>query len=175
MAVTPLASFQSPLHPPEGEFPTTRPKRQGPRQPLRVCHVPCSGTQMQRRASGLSCRLQAGHRPRRPRASRPVHYEQASRQPSSPSRHLHFSRVRRCSRRGRAAASLPAGFVHRSRFVIPPPTLAAAVVRRCRAALCSAPPLRPPGIRSRQPRRGSLYASGPRLTTASRRQAQPSG
>ena len=38
-----------------------------------------------------------------------------------------------------------------------------------------APPLRPLGIRARPPRWGSLYASGSRLTTASRRQARPSG
>ena len=66
MAVTPLAFFQSPLHPPVGEFPTTRPKRgKGHASPWRVCHVPCCGTQMARRSSGLACRLQSGHRSRR--------------------------------------------------------------------------------------------------------------
>jgi len=51
--------------------------------------------------------------------------------------------VRRCSRRGRAAASLPTGLVHRLPRLSPRPSLAVAIVRRGRAALRSAPPLRP--------------------------------
>jgi hypothetical protein len=79
---------------------------------------------------------------------------------------------RRCSRRGRAEASLLTGFVHRSRLCIPPPSLAVAIALRGRVPR---PYRRAIYTRSRPPRWGSLYASGPRLTTASRRQARPSG
>ena len=60
--------------------------------------------------------------------------------------------VRCCSRRGRAAAPLPAGLVHRLPRLSPRPSRAAAIVRRGRAALRAAPPLRPLGIRARPPR-----------------------
>jgi hypothetical protein len=78
---------------------------------------------------------------------------------------------RRCSRRGRAEASLLTGFVHRCHPSIPrpPSRLQSPAVPR------SAPPRRAINPRSRPPRRGSLPASGSRLTTASRRQARPSG
>jgi len=78
----------------------------------------------------------------------------------------------RCSRRGRAAASLPAGLVHRLPRPSPPPSLAVAVIRQGRA------PLRPSGrlaSRARPPRRASLPASGAGRTTAARRPARPSG
>ena len=58
---------------------------------------------------------------------------------------------------------------------ISPALPAVAVVRQGRASLRFAPPLRPLGIRTRPPRRGSLPASGAGLTTAARRQARPSG
>ena len=46
--------------------PHRHPRRgKGHASPCRVCHVPCCGRQMARRSSGLSCRLQSGHRPRR--------------------------------------------------------------------------------------------------------------
>jgi hypothetical protein len=48
---------------------------------------------MPRRSSGLSCCLQTEHGPRSRGASRPVHFRQASRHLSSPSRPLHLSFV----------------------------------------------------------------------------------
>ena len=48
------------------DIPDRHPGRgKGHASPCRVCHVPCCGRQMARRSSGLSCRLQSGHRPRR--------------------------------------------------------------------------------------------------------------
>jgi len=62
----------------------------------------------------------------------------------------------RCSRRGRAAASLPSGFVYRLPRLSPPPSLAGAIVRRGRAALrpsgrLASAPVRPEGAPSLPP------------------------
>ena len=158
---------------------------------------------MARQSSGLSCRLQSGHRPRRRGCHGLCIF---GRRPASPqARHFictfHCFRFRlpmaagdgpclacpvtplprlkslggcqrRCSRRGRAEASLLTGFVHGSSPSIPPPALAVAFARRGRVPRPSRRTIR---TRSRLPRWGSLYASGPRLTTALRRQARPSG
>jgi hypothetical protein len=113
---------------------------------------------MARRSSGLSCRLQSGHRPRRWGRHGPCIF--GSRPASPPARHVictfHCFRFRlpmaaghgpcpacsvtplprleslrgcqrRCSRRGRAEASLLTGFVHRRHPSIPPPSLAVAI------------------------------------------------
>ena len=57
----PLHLSLSPLHPPEGEFPTTRPSRaRDHASPGRVCHVPCCGTHGSRhRLTALSRPLQS--------------------------------------------------------------------------------------------------------------------
>ncbi len=156
---------------------------------------------MARRSSGLSCRLQSGYRLRRRGRHGPCIF--GRRPASPPARHVictfHCFLVRlpmaagdgpcptclvtplprlkslrgcqrRCSRRGRAEASLLTGFVHRSRLCIPPPSLAVAIARRGRVPR---PPRRAIHTRSHPPRWGSLYASGSRLATASRRQACP--
>ena len=68
-------------------------------------------------------------------------------------------------RRSSPALCTAAAFV----FPRPPSRLQSPAVPRF------APPRRTIDTRSRPPRWGSLYASGPRLTTASRRQARPSG
>ena len=78
---------------------------------------------------------------------------------------------RRCSRRGRAEASLLTGFVHRRHPVFPRPPSRL----QSPAVPCCAPPRRAINTRSRPPQRGSLPASGARRTTASRRPARPSG
>jgi len=75
----------------------------------------------------------------------------------------------RCSRRGRAEASLLTGFVHRCHPSIPPPSLAVATAHG------AAPRQRALNTRSRPPPGGSLPASGLHRTTASRRPAHPSG
>ena len=64
----------------------------------------------------------------------------------------------RCSRRGRAAASLPAGLVHRLPHRSPPPSLAGAIVRRGQASLrpsgrLASAPVRPVGAPSTPPGR----------------------
>jgi len=64
--------------------------------------------------------------------------------------------VRRCSRRGRAAASLPAGLVHRLPRLSPRPSLAGAIVRRGRASRrpsgrVAPAPVRPGGAPSLPP------------------------
>jgi hypothetical protein len=157
---------------------------------------------MARRSSGLSCRLQSGHGPRRRGRHGPCIF--GRRPASSPARHaictFHCFRFRLpmaaghgpCltrsvsaasqvnesarmvaalqspgSRRGvaphRLCVALPPG--------IPPPSLAVAIA--VEVVLRAAPTaIR---TRSRPPRRGSLSAYGARLTTASRRQARPSG
>jgi hypothetical protein len=78
---------------------------------------------------------------------------------------------RRCSRRSRAEASLLAVFVHRRHLIIPPPSLAVAIVRRGRASLA------PPAALLPRPSApwGSLFASGVGRTTAARQLAHPSG
>jgi len=127
---------------------------------------------MPRRSSGLSCRLQVRQRPRRPRASRPVHFRQAACPPSSPSRHLHFSffslspnrsvgAVSQVRESERMVAVLQSPGSRRSvapyRLSAPPPPQSSPALPRgcnrprCRASLCpvgrlTPAPVRPQGL-----------------------------
>ena len=182
MAVTPLASFPCPpFIPPRGNSRPPAPQEQGT-MPAPDGSVMSLAAARKWRASLLGRRppspparhvictfhcfrfrlpMAAGHGPCPTRSVAPL----------SRSKSLRGCQ-RRCSRRGRAEASLLTGFVHRSRLCIPSPSLAVAIARRGRVLR---PPRRTIDTRSRPPRWGSLSASGPRLTTASRRQARPSG
>ena len=193
-----------PLHPPEGEFPPATPSggRQAARQGiplLQPCHAACIFPSALGQGRRRPFPLPQGPAPpllilARCFLSRPqVYFFPAGFDPSHrpPSRRRRCTSPlvvcrpfvslicdvggERCSRRGRAAASLPTGLVHRLPRRSPRPSLAVAIVRRGRAALRPAPPLTAACHRTRPPQRGSLPASGAGLTTAARRQARPSG
>ena len=141
----PCSFSLSPLSPPAGEFPPATPSG-GSRGRARafLCSSPVTAPAFSLPHSG-----KGGAGPFRcPRArhlpcfssrgvffSRPQVFSIPARlAPPVRSRDLR-GRRRCCSRRGRAAASLPAGLVHRLPRSSPPPSLAAAIVRRVRAAL----------------------------------------
>ncbi len=152
----PLQLSRSPLSPPEGEFPPTTPSG-GSRGRARafLCSSPVTAPAFSLPRSGKG-------------GAGPFLCPRDRHRPCSSSRGVLFPGRRfsafliglcrfivplisavggqRCSRRGRAAASLPAGLVHRLPRLSPPPSLAVAIVRQGRAALRFAPPFRPPGF-----------------------------
>ena len=164
MAVTPLALFPCPpCHPPQGGIPARHPirRKQGPRQGiplLQPCHGPCILPSALRQGRRRPFPLPQGPAP--PLLILARYFLSRPQVSSFPARclPLHrftdlFGRRRRCSRRGRAAASLPSGFVHRLPLRSPRPSLASAIVRRGRAALrpsgrLASAPVRPGGAPS---------------------------
>jgi len=181
LAVTHLAFFPfPPCHPPEGEFPPATPSG-GSRGRARafLCSSPVTAP-----AFSLPCSGKGGASPFLcPRSGTALAFPRAVF--SFPGRKsLVYPLVscsalvslicsvggQRCSRRGRAAASLPAGSVHRLPHRSPPPSLAGVIVRRVRAAhrpsgrwhpRPSAPEGLPPCLRGRPDDR--CAATGPPL------------